>query len=402
MQPLHHDVRAARREHGRCGEAVRDDVADQRDLGGRVAALAVPAQDVVVVDGEHVGRGARGQQVPGSARARASGGSARSACRVGALRAGVARGQSCCSCPSTVGRICPDLSQPCWPTRRRPAGRPRRPASLDRGTCGQVRATRSSVRSACSWVSGSGSTHTRRACVSRRGCRAARSAGRSRPQRLEGHARALVRPHERGEHSTAQRRHRVTLAVRGGQGRADGGRARRPRNGSMSPAATSTTTRWCRLPAVGRAASGRRVAVRLARAGPRGTGGWAARTPGRGRVPTRARRLGVGPAVAQRRGPRCAEARWGRARRTGARRRRSSRRCRRRRTAGLPQLLRGDRVSRRRRSPPRTRRPPGGPSRRAAARPRRGSRRATAPQVRGQHAAPGAPCRRTSPDERRA
>ena len=46
-------------EDGRGGEAVRDDVPQQVDLGGGVGAGAVAAQDVQVVEGEHVGGRAR-------------------------------------------------------------------------------------------------------------------------------------------------------------------------------------------------------------------------------------------------------------------------------------------------------------------------------------------------------
>ena len=45
VQALHEEVRTAGREHGRGGEAVRDGVPEQLDLGRRVATGAVPAQD---------------------------------------------------------------------------------------------------------------------------------------------------------------------------------------------------------------------------------------------------------------------------------------------------------------------------------------------------------------------
>ena len=65
VQALHDQVRTAGLEDGRGREAVRDDVPQQVDLGGGVDAGAVAAQDVEVVEGEHVGRRAGGEDRAG-------------------------------------------------------------------------------------------------------------------------------------------------------------------------------------------------------------------------------------------------------------------------------------------------------------------------------------------------
>ena len=52
-------------QDGRGREAVRDDVPQQVDLGGRVGAGAVAAQDVQVVEREHVGGRAGGEDRAG-------------------------------------------------------------------------------------------------------------------------------------------------------------------------------------------------------------------------------------------------------------------------------------------------------------------------------------------------
>ena len=110
----------------------------------------------------------------------------------------------------------------------------------------QGRATRSSIRSACSWVVGSGSIQTRTGWrVDARTFEQLAAAGDLPVQGLERRVRVLVGAREDGEDAAAQGRHRVPVAVGlviAAPTAAD--RAARV-NGSTSPVATSMITRWC-------------------------------------------------------------------------------------------------------------------------------------------------------------
>ena len=237
------------------------------DLGRGVRTGAVAAQDVQVVEGEHVGGRTGGEERTGfggggeglvDGRERLVDGHRRPAVGLGGeiVTGTTQRSPPPCVQKAWWGRS--EQVQRCsWIDGRRirpgcplPATRKSLTCALPQGhlsgSADQGRAIRSSIRSACSWVLGSGSIQTRTGCrVDARTSEQLAAAGDLPVQRVERRVRVLVGAGEHGEDAATQRRHGVPVAVGDRHRRADRGGPGGRVNGSTAPVATSISTRWC-------------------------------------------------------------------------------------------------------------------------------------------------------------